>query len=153
MTKIFYGNQFVNSFWIKAKRYTRKAVIVLASFWALNYAVVIGGQLTTNTVYADREIIREIPIATKFEDIPMLVKICKAESGNRQFNKNGDVLRGTVNRSDIGYCQINEPIHNDVARKLGYDIYTEQGNKDYAIYLFMREGSTPWNSSKVLWNK
>ena len=83
----------------------------------------------------------------------MLVKICKAESGLRQFNSKGDVLRGKVNRSDIGICQINEVINNDEARRLGYDIYTEQGNKDYAVWLYMHRGSEPWNSSKSIWNK
>lgn len=93
-------------------------------------------------------VVKEVLAEEKFSDYPLLVKICKAESGNRQFAKDGDVLRGIVNHSDIGYCQINEPIWNDVARKLGYDIYTEEGNKDMAVYIYLNKGSDPWNSSK-----
>ncbi len=94
-----------------------------------------------------------LPVAEaqdKFSNYPLLVKICKAESQNRQFAKDGDVLRGSVTPSDIGYCQINEPTWNDTARNLGkdYDIYTEEGNKNMAINIFLHEGSDPWNSSK-----
>ncbi len=88
-----------------------------------------------------------------YDDIPMLVKICNAESGGRQFEKNGDVLRGKIDRSDIGYCQINERYNNDEARKLGYDIYTEKGNKDYAVWLYLHRGEQPWSASKGVWSK
>ncbi len=84
---------------------------------------------------------------------PMLAKICKAESGNRQFNSKGTVLRGAVNPSDIGFCQINEPTWNDKAMELGYNIYTEKGNKDMALYIFNHQGTDPWNSSKANWSK
>ena len=93
-------------------------------------------------------IVKEVLAEEKFADYPLLVKICKAESQNIQFRKDGRVLRGAMNPSDIGFCQINEPTWNDIARKLGYDIYTEQGNKDMAVYIFLHEGSDPWNSSK-----
>lgn len=99
-------------------------------------------------VYADREVIKEVSVFP-----PILEKICQAESGGRQFNKNGDVLRGAVNKSDIGYCQLQETIWNDKARKMGYDIYTEQGNKDMALWIFNHYGSEPWYLSKKNWNK
>jgi hypothetical protein len=107
------------------------------------------GQVTVEPikVYADK--IVEVDRAKVFPQI--LEKICKAESGSRQFNKNGSVLRGKENPSDIGYCQISEVIWNDTARKLGYDIYTEQGNKDMAVWLLEHYGSEPWFLSKHNW--
>lgn len=95
----------------------------------------------------------EVPAQLKFEDVPMLVKICQAESGSRQFEKNGDVLRGRVDSSDIGFCQINERYNNDEARRLGYDIYTEKGNKDFAVYLYLHKGVQPWSASTKIWSK
>jgi len=136
-------------------RFTKRTAIVMFVMscigWGFYGAYVAGKTYNPRVVEAQVTTVITKPIA--FSDIPMLVKICKAESGNKQFNSKGDVLRGKVNPSDIGYCQINEYIHNDEARRLGLDIYTEQGNKDYAVVLFLREGSAPWNSSKVIWNK
>jgi len=100
------------------------------------------------TVYAEK--ITEVPITTW---PPILTRICRAESGLHQFKANGDVIRGRIEPSDIGYCQINETIWNDKARKLGFDIFTEQGNKDMAMYLFNNYGTEPWNSSRSIWSK
>lgn len=130
-------------------RVTKRTIKVMFVLQLMGWSVYVGSQLLPVTVMAEKE----VPKPIKMEDIPMLVKICKAESGLRQFNAKGDVLRGKVNKSDIGICQINEVINNDEARRLGYDIYTEQGNKDYAVWLYMHRGSEPWNSSKAIWNK
>lgn len=81
----------------------------------------------------------------------MLQKICSAESG-KQFNKDGSVVRGAIDKSDIGYCQINERYNNDYARKLGLDIYSEQGNKEFATILFNERGVQPWDASKCTTN-
>ena len=107
---------------------------------------------TYNTAHAETpEPVVKYVIASSTMPI-MLQKICKAESGNKQFNSDGSVFRGIVNRADIGYCMINEPINNDYARKLGYDIYTEQGNKDFATILFNERGVQPWEASKCTTN-
>lgn len=120
-------------------------------FWVslLGFSLYVSFQIGSNKP----AIIKEVMAEEKFSDYPLLVKICKAESHNKQFLENGRVLRGKINHSDIGYCQINEPIWNDKARELGYDIYTEQGNKDMAVHIFLNEGSTPWNSSKAAWSQ
>lgn len=113
-----------------------------------------GAELNPRIVSAQVRV--EVPV-TNFP--PILQKICNAEvTGNPstpsyQFNKDGSVVRGKVNRSDIGYCMINEPLWNDQARKLGYDIYTEQGNKDMALWLFQNYGNEPWYLSKSMWKK
>lgn len=105
--------------------------------------------LPVKTVFADREVIH----TKQLTDFPILEKIAKCESDNKQFKANGDVIRGKKNPSDIGKYQINEYIHNDKARSLGFDIFTEQGNHDMAVYLFTTQGTEPWNSSKPCWSK
>jgi hypothetical protein len=164
-TKIYAGRDLIGRFTCDGKRYTRfqlwlyqakqvtkRSIIALAVICLVMWGFVAGSRFVpSKTVFAEKEVIKEIGI--KFEDIPMLVKICKAESGGKQFKPNGDVLRGIVNPSDIGFCQINEYINNDEARRLGYDIYTEKGNKDYAVYLFLTRGTEPWNSSREVWCK
>lgn len=53
---------------------------------------------------------------------------------------------------DIGRWQINEYYHAKEAAKLGYDIYTEQGNALYAIVLYNSNGTRDWNASKPCWS-
>ena len=73
-----------------------------------------------------------------------MLAIAKCESGNRQFNADGSVLRGKVNPQDIGEFQINEKYHLQASIKLGYDIYTQSGNEAYAMYLYRTQGVKPW---------
>lgn len=112
---------------------------------AVGFTQSVGAEVVTNVVYQDKIVkdIRDFP--------PALQSICKAESGGKQFKADGHVVRGHITPSDIGLCQINEPIWNDKARDLGFDIYTEQGNKDMALWLFDHQGTEPWNSSKAAW--
>lgn len=77
----------------------------------------------------------------------VLSAIAKCESGNRQFNTDGSILRGKVNPKDVGMFQINEKYHLQASIKMGYDIYTEEGNKAYATYLYNTQGSRPWKAS------
>ncbi len=100
-------------------------------------------------VHADPVTI-EVPVERRLSDYPILVRICNAESGGRQFRDNGDVVRGKVDPSDVGICQINEAINNDQARKLDYDIFTEKGNEDMAIWMFVNLGTQPWNASRCI---
>ena len=95
-----------------------------------------------------------VKIVEKDREFPKALQvICNAESGGKHFKDDGRVARGHVNPSDIGMCQINEPIWNDRARELGFDIFTEQGNKDMAMWLFDNYGTEPWNASKPVWIK
>lgn len=88
-----------------------------------------------------------------FYDEPIMQEIARCESHFKQFDTDGSVHRGLVNRSDIGVMQVNEYYHGKTADKLGLDLYTIQGNLSYARYLFDKEGATPWNSSKPCWGK
>lgn len=88
-----------------------------------------------------------------FADEPVMIDIARCESQYTQYDKDGSVHRGVVNNKDVGVMQINEFYHKDVAEKLGLDIYTIQGNVAYAKYLYEKEGTSPWSSSKPCWGK
>jgi hypothetical protein len=88
-----------------------------------------------------------------FADTPILVEIARCESELRQFDKNGKIIRGKVDNADVGVMQINERYHLENAKKLGYDIYTVEGNVAYAKYLYEKYGSEPWKASSPCWGK
>lgn len=88
-----------------------------------------------------------------FSDMPILADVAKCESEYRQFDKNGQVLRGMQNSQDVGVMQINEFYHKATAQKLGLDLHTLEGNMAYARYLYEKEGTRPWNYSSACWSK
>jgi len=63
----------------------------------------------------------------------------------------GGVLRGVANYQDVGVFQINEYYHLDKSIELGFDIYTTEGNMDYAEHLYETQGTTPWKWSAFCW--
>lgn len=87
-----------------------------------------------------------------FADTPVLYEIARCESTFRHYNSKGDVLRGKVNKFDIGVMQINELYHLDKAKELGLDIYSLEGNIAFAKYLYEKYGSKPWVSSSKCWS-
>lgn len=106
------------------------------------------------------------PVVVKAKEkvklLPELYPICACESSKsgkktgtpRQFNSDGTVKRGKINPNDIGMCQINtEPRNGHLvqAKKLGFDVFTEEGNINYANWLYKKKGSQPWNWSKDCW--
>lgn len=91
-------------------------------------------------------------VAEYFADEPVMIAIAQCESRFRQFDKTGSIHRGTVNRSDVGVMQINEYYHGAKADKLGIDLYTIEGNLEFARYLYEKEGTTPWLSSAKCWD-
>lgn len=86
-------------------------------------------------------------------DAELAIKISYCESRWRQYDKQGKPLRGMHNPDDVGLFQINENYHLSRANKLGYDIYSTEGNIDYAMWLLANEGSKPWRWSKPCWSK
>ena len=86
-----------------------------------------------------------------FSDEPILAEIARCESQFRQQDKNGETLKGLVNKSDKGVMQINEYYHGEKSERLGFDIHTLEGNARYARFLFEKEGVRPWNSSSKCW--
>ena len=85
---------------------------------------------TMAEVKTEKEIV-EVPV---HEFPPILQKICLAESGGKQFNKDGSVYRGAIDKSDIGFCMINERYNNDYARKLGFCPNFTSHTTNYCIF-------------------
>lgn len=88
-----------------------------------------------------------------YKDTPILAEIARCESGFVHFTDKGNVLRGIADKNDIGVMQVNERFHLDQAKKLGYDIYSIEGNMAYAKYIYDKEGAAPWSASAKCWGK
>lgn len=82
----------------------------------------------------------------------VFIEIARCESTTRQFDAAGRVLRGTVVPQDVGILQINETYHLKEAERLGYDIYTLEGNLEFGAWLYHRDGLAPWSASKDCWS-
>lgn len=95
----------------------------------------------------------EAKVRAYFSDIPVMAEVSRCESHFRQYDKNGDTFRGKVNPKDVGVMQINEYYHLKRAQKLGYDIYTVEGNLAYGRLLYTEQGTQPWISSSPCWSK
>ena len=121
--------------------------------FALLAAFVVGGifwiMLSAEVASkADAEILEIEPV----KQIPLeLYYVALCESGNRQFDDEGNVIRGKLNPNDIGRWQINETYNGQQARELGYDIYTDEGNYLMAMYLYRKNGLSDWGWSKSCW--
>jgi hypothetical protein len=88
-----------------------------------------------------------------FAETPILTKVAFCESTLRHFGKDGYVIRGIVDKRDVGLMQINEGYHLETATKLGHNIYTLEGNMDYAKVLYQKFGLSPWKASSKCWLK
>lgn len=91
-------------------------------------------------------------VRREFSNTPILVEIARCESTFRQFDSKGKVIRGLVNRADVGVMQINEKYHSEAADKLGTDIYSVEGNVAFAKYLYKKYGTSPWSASSNCWS-
>src|SRR3989338_3903310 len=105
------------------------------------------------SISTDNPITFEQYVREYFKDDPILAEIAKCESTFRQYSSSGEVIKGRVNKSDVGVMQINKYYHLKQALKLGYDLHTIEGNMAYAKALYDREGTKPWNSSSKCWGK
>jgi hypothetical protein len=80
-----------------------------------------------------------------------MIAIASCESGFRQFDTDGNPLRG--GDGDVyGIFQISSSTHTAIAKSMGMDINTVAGNMAYANYLYSKEGTRPWISSFQCWN-
>ena len=108
-------------------------------------------------VFVSKEIKIETPQSTEqivreyFENTPVLAEVARCESTFRQTDAEGGVIRGKYNEYDVGIMQINELYHGDSAKKMGHDIYSLEGNLEYAKYLYEKDGLAPWKSSSKCW--
>ncbi len=88
-----------------------------------------------------------------FAKTPIMAEVARCESQFRQLGKDGLVLRGRVVSDDLGVMQINAYFHQDTAEKLGFDLYSLEGNLAYAKNLYERQGLQPWSASAPCWDK
>lgn len=95
----------------------------------------------------------ETRVREYFADIPLMAEVSKCESRFRQFDSDGSVFRGKINDRDVGVMQINEYYHLERAKKLGFDLYSLEGNMAYARLLYKEQGAQPWVSSSPCWKK
>lgn len=93
----------------------------------------------------------EAYVRNAFKETPVLIQIARCESQFRQTDSDGAILHGTVDPSDIGVMQINQHYQLKDAKALGLDINTLQGNVAYALVLYGKKGTQPWDSSKKCW--
>ena len=93
----------------------------------------------------------EVYVRKYYKDTPILADVAGCESSFRQFDSNGNVVMGKVNKGDIGIMQIHKYYNGENAEKLGYDIYTIEGNLAYAKVLYKKFGTDPWSSSEKCW--
>ena len=105
----------------------------------------------TGALASDRKVM-EVYIRKEYADRPILIDIARCESNFRQFDGNGDIVRGKANREDVGVMQINEKYQGSTAKLLGMDIYTVEGNIAYGKHLYDEQGSKPWSASKKCWS-
>lgn len=94
----------------------------------------------------------EAYVRKEFADTPILVEVARCESTFRQYGSDGQVIRGKVNKADVGVMQINEAYHADEAVKAGIDIYSVEGNVAFAKRLYAKFGTSPWSSSEKCWS-
>ena len=95
----------------------------------------------------------EAKVRAYFSDIPVMAEVSRCESQFRQYDKSGETIRGKVNAKDVGVMQINERYHLKRAQKLGYDLYTVEGNLAYGRLLYEEQGTQPWSASSPCWGK
>ena len=106
---------------------------------------------TQSKTPVERPITLESYVRAYFVETPVLAEIARCESTFRQVGKDGKVLRGVSNNSDLGLLQVNEYYHGEKALDLGFDLSTVNGNLAYGKYLYDKEGTKPWSASEKCW--
>lgn len=113
--------------------------------------ILLENQKEESTNEVDKTV--EAHVREYFSDIPVMIRIAGCESHFSHTGKNGKIIRGIANPDDVGVMQINEQYHLEQSKKLGYDIYTLEGNMAYGRYLYEQFGARPWLASSACWSK
>lgn len=87
-----------------------------------------------------------------YKDKVGLIARAQEESGFRQFNDDGTILRGEVNNHDVCAFQINEDYWLEKAKELGFNIYTLDGCIQMALAIYKERGLDAWNTLKGVEN-
>ena len=97
------------------------------------------------------EITNEFSEKSHIETI--LKTIAECESGNRQFNKDGEPLWNSQGSSAVGVLQIMYSIHGEDARARNLDIINSyEDNWEYGRILFKQHGTKPWEADPKSYN-
>lgn len=161
--KVFVGDVRMRDIYPYATRFQvfkwhaiRKArnLFILAGIAGVAYSgFQIGHKVSSaKIVYADRpvEVIKEIRTIP-----PVMKRIAKCESNDSHIDpKTGLVymLANTNKTVDVGKYMINTVWHKK-AVELGFDITTEKGNEDMAMWIYETRGTQDWKFSASCWNK
>lgn len=86
------------------------------------------------------------------EDTRLMSRIAKCESGLRHFNEDGSVVVGRQT-PDVGLFQISPKHWETEAKKLGFDIYSLEGNTLMARHIYEVQGLGAWQASFSCWKK
>lgn len=142
------------------KRYHRiqavKSFFKKVLFWVVVFGIVAGIVLYFQWAYPTievKEVVKEVVVNQDIK-YPVLDRIAHCESGNKHFDKNGQVmLRGNTNKTvDVGVFQINS-VWFSKATELGLDLTKEADNREFAKYLYTTRGTVDWIYSQKCWNK
>lgn len=132
---------------------TTSAMLILSALYGVPQSVNNGTTTIPVAIEATATTNIENYTRTYFKDTPILAEVAKCESRFIHFEKNGNVIRGKINKADVGVMQINEFYHLDVAKSVGINIYTLEGNLEYGKLLYEKYGTKPWGASKACWGK
>ena len=88
-----------------------------------------------------------------FADIPLMIEIARCESGFYQYEPDGTALKNKQGSSARGVFQVMLYWHDEAALAMGFDVRTLDGNLGYARWLFLAQGSSPWEASADCWRK
>ena len=119
---------------------THPAVLIVQEAWADLTTADNVYQAATSTVITIKDPVKVLEV------------VAQCESGGKQFHKDGTLVFG-INKNgtiDAGYYQINTA-NEALARSKGWDIYTYEGNREMALYLYEKNGLRDWYSSKHCW--
>jgi hypothetical protein len=99
--------------------------------------------------------------ATNFSyDVPVEIALriigdCESpgEPGGKQFNADGSVVRGTVDRDDVGALQTNTRLHADLIKEIGIDpTKSKEDNYRFGRVLVEKfHGYGPWFKTQNCW--
>ena len=78
---------------------------------------------------------------------PRMVKVVACESRFKHWDSKGNVLKSPT--QDYGRFQINWS-NIPTAKKLGYDVMTEEGNYDFALWLYNKYGISQWSCNRMV---
>ena len=161
-TKLFFGNQYVESFNCDGRKFTKYQILKMKIkrffkklfFWFVVALIIAGVVQYFRWAYPMERIVEKEVIVNQEINYPVLDRIAFCESGNKHYDKNGQVmLRGNTNKTvDVGRYQINS-IWFAKATELGLDLTKEKDNEEFAKYLYTTRGTVDWVYSSKCWNK